>query len=270
MSDIRLSSSAPASPPIFPATANEMPLIGCVSYLNAKPLTFCYPQDRLVLDVPSGLAPRFGAGEFAAALLPVFDIFCQGSATLAEDISISCRGPVRSVVIASPNELNDCEQIEEDPNSLTSNALARVLLAEYMTAFPRIVKSGGPGSENTGRIIIGDRALQFRKEHPEWNFLDLGGLWFEKTGLPFVFAAWCFRRPASFKLAHQLRSVRDAGTAGLQSLSDATPDPQAAMEYLTHNIRYHLGDEERQAMRHFASLCLKHGLIETNPIFLWV
>ncbi len=245
-------------------------MIGCVSFLNAKPLIFGYPGDRLVLDVPSGLATRFAAGEFAAALLPIFDIFCQGSATLAEDISISCRGPVRSVVIASQKELKDCEQIEEDPNSLTSNALTRVLLAEYLPELPKVVKPAGRGSENAGQVMIGDRALQFRKEHPDWNFLDLGQLWFEKTGLPFVFAAWCFRRPASFKFAGQLRAVRDSGVAGIQSLSAATPDPQDAMDYLTHNIRYHLGDEEKQALRHFASLCLKHGLLETNPLLLWV
>lgn len=245
-------------------------MIGCVSYLNARPLIYGYSLDRLGLDVPSGLASRFAAGEFAAALLPIFDIFCQGSATLAEDISISCRGPVRSVVIASPGELKDCGQIEEDPNSLTSNALARVLLAEFMPGLPKIVEAAEPGEENAGRIIIGDRALQFRKQHPDWHFLDLGELWFEKTGFPFVFAAWCFRKPASFKLAEQLRGVRDGGIAGLQMVSASTPDPQETMEYLSKNIRYHLGDEEKQALRHFAALCLKHGLLEKQPVLTWV
>jgi predicted solute-binding protein len=270
MSDQRISSTASDTQPVLFSPATEVPLVGCVSYLNAKPLIFGYPGDRLVLDVPSGLASRFAAGEFAAALLPIFDIFSQGSATLAEDISISCRGPVRSVVIASQNELHACEMIEEDPDSLTSNALARVLLAEYMPGFPKVVKSAEQGSGNAGRVMIGDRALEFRKQNPDWHFLDLGSLWFEKTGLPFVFAAWCFRRPASYKFAEQLRAVRDAGVAGIQSMTASAPDPQDAMDYLTKNIRYHLGDEEKQALRHFASLCLKHGLLETNPLLLWV
>ena len=128
MSDPRNPLTASDAPPVLFSQASGAPMIGCVSYLNAKPLIFGYPGDRLVLDVPSGLAARFAAGEFAAALLPIFDIFSQGSSTLADDISISCRGPVRSVVIASERELKDCEQIEEDPNSLTSNALTRVLL----------------------------------------------------------------------------------------------------------------------------------------------
>lgn len=270
MSEQRVSSSAPIAAPFLCPSTSEVFEVGSVPYLNARPLIFGCPPEHLVLDSPSGLAARFAEGQFAAALLPVFDIFRQGTATLVEDISISCLGPVRSVVIASKGDLKTCEEIEEDPCSLTSNALARVLLSEYRPGFPTIVQAAKPGSENSGRIIIGDRALDFRREHPDWQIWDLGEAWQEHTGLPFVFAAWCLRRPASHKLAQQLRGMRDAGLASLQTISTSTSDPQDALNYLTQNIRYHLGHSEKQALRLFASLCLKHGLLETNPSVLWV
>jgi predicted solute-binding protein len=37
-------------------------------------------------------------------------------------------------------------------------------------------------------LVIGDEALQRR--HEFWKVLDLGQIWFELTGLPFVFALW--------------------------------------------------------------------------------
>jgi chorismate dehydratase len=246
----------------------DTPVIGCVSYLNAKPLVFGYPADALILDVPSGLVRRFASGGLNAALLPVFDIFRQGRAHLVDDVSISCRGPVRSVVIASDRPLQDCAEIVADPASVTSNALTQVVLAEFLgNDFPKLVKeASGP---NPARVLIGDQALEFRHSHPDWHFLDLGELWFQHVGLPFVFAAWCLNEPVSYALAARLRDTRDLGLKNLETIADSTPDPQDALEYLTRNIRYGLGSDEKRALRVFADLCLRHGLLASAPEIYW-
>ncbi len=78
------------------------------------------------------------------------------------DIGICANKQVLSVIVEknSPNE--------KDLSSATSNVLVRVL-------------------KQKGRVIIGDEALRLYLQDSS-KFSDLCTLWYEKTGLPFVFA----------------------------------------------------------------------------------
>ena len=60
-----------------------------------------------------------------------------------------------------------------DPASMSSNMLARVLGL-------------------SGEVIIGDRALKAYLREGSDKFYDLGAIWHERTGLPFVFARFCY------------------------------------------------------------------------------
>ncbi len=62
---------------------------------------------------------------------------------------------------------------EIDPASATSNHLAKVLSLE-------------------GKVLIGDAALKYYLDGGEG--IDLAEAWYEKTGLPFVFARLCYNR----------------------------------------------------------------------------
>ena len=66
----------------------------------------------------------------------------------------------------------------KDPSSATSNVLARVL-------------------KQNGRVIIGDEALRLYLEDSS-KFIDLCSLWYEKTGLPFVFARFSCIKQRNF------------------------------------------------------------------------
>lgn len=111
------------------------------------------------------------------------------------DLSISSLGPVESVILFSRRPLNDLggRPVGLSPASATSVALLRVLLEGRLGVRPRYVT---PEDAPEAVLWIGDRALQTAREGSWPLAYDLGTLWYEATGTPFVFALWICRRDA--------------------------------------------------------------------------
>src|SRR5205085_5284974 len=112
--------------------------------------------------------------------------------------------------------IDEIDELALDLSSRTSVVLGRLVLrARYgreprlVGAMPRDAIQGVAGRR--GALAIGDPALEI-----EGRFryaLDLGAAWWEWTGLPFVFAAWC-GRPGVLS-AEDERLLEDAKRAGL-------------------------------------------------------
>src|SRR5260370_561952 len=103
--------------------------IGCVKYLNARPLIHGW-VGAVDFDHPAALFPKLERGNLDVALVSSLE-FCRRPLYLIVDgISISSRGPVYSVIVAHRAELQAVRQIELDPASETSVALLKCLLAE--------------------------------------------------------------------------------------------------------------------------------------------
>jgi chorismate dehydratase len=253
--------------PLNPAAAAETLRnyrIGSVPYLNARPLTEGI-ADQLSYDIPSRLAARFAAGELDAALVPVFEAVSRDHALVAEGMAIASRGEVYSVFLAHQEPLAELESVALDPASRTSSHLVQCVLAEFHGLDPDY--SVGPGDDAQARVIIGDPAIAFRREHTDgqWHILDLGAEWMRCTGLPFVFACWVLREGLDdlSGIAEALRTVKAAGLAARERIAAAEPDPAFAQKYLTDYIRFDLGEEEKRAIALFAALLRKHGLVSS-------
>ena len=237
--------------------------IGPVSYLNTKPLIYGLDPQMLQAAVPAELAEKFTAGELDAALLPLFEILRAGGGTLVDDVAIACEGEVYSVIVASQTDFGDCEEIHLDPASRSSVALLRVLLAEFYPDGPKIAE-GQDIPAAAARLLIGDAAIRFRQKNgDEWQYHDLGQLWEEHTGLPFVFAAWIIARPASKdkKVCEAFRTLKKNGLAARETIAQGETDPAFALKYLTDYIRYDLGAEEKRAIRLFETLARQHNVL---------
>lgn|GEM_PF-373398 len=89
-------------------------------------------------------------------------------------MGIVATGVVWSVLIC-PDGKNFQSPIVGDKASATSNRLARVL-------------------NQSGKVVIGDRALQLRFSPKGKECRDLAEIWWEKSGLPFPFALLCCRK----------------------------------------------------------------------------
>src|SRR5688572_13368045 len=192
--------------------------IGCVPYLNAKPLIdwFHEPEcdaDAVVeYEVPSRLAVRLREGSLDVGLLSTFELFENPGLTLLPGISISADGPVKSVRLFSKVPFERIESVALDTSSLTSTALIRILLSELYGAYPEY-ESHAPDLEamlqrHDAALIIGDLRLF---ETPAEYVMDLGEAWKRLTGMPFVYAAWLARPEAVESTRPVLEKARSWG-----------------------------------------------------------
>jgi chorismate dehydratase len=248
-----MSLAAPSTPP---------PRVGSVAYLNALPLTAGI-EDRVLFATPAQLARLLRRDELDAALVSVTEVLFNDRYDVLDGIAIGSRGPVRSVLLAHRVPLDRVRSIICDPASLTSVNLLRVLLAER-DLHPHLepLTNYADAACHDAVLLIGDRALDFAFAPHTHQLWDLGQAWDELTALPFINAFWALRRAADTAFWRpQLRAARDRGIVGLEDLIRARKDYtiEFRREYLTRNIRFELGVDEKRGLAEFARLLRKHG-----------
>src|SRR6202022_4083378 len=109
----------------------KSPRIGCVKYLNARPLIRGWAGE-VTLDHPAALCAQLARGDLDVALVSSFEFLRNPIYRIVNDISISSAGPVYSVVVAHRGEIADIEAIELDPAPETSANFLRWFLAGWI------------------------------------------------------------------------------------------------------------------------------------------
>ncbi len=241
--------------------------VGSVCYLNAVPLTRGL-EEEVTYAVPSKLAELLRRDELDAALVSVSEVLRTGRYDILDGIAIASLGEVRSVIMAHRGAFGDVREVYCDTASLTSVCLLRVLLGEQgIRPEFKSLASYDYASLPDYALLIGDRALDLYREPREHQIFDLGAAWYDLTQLPFVYAVWALRRDAdNTALRAQLREARQFGLDTLESIiQDRTDyDYEFRKDYLSWNIHYHLGADEKRGMARFMELLVKHGL---GPVF---
>jgi len=216
--------------------------VGRIPYIN------CYPvygaidrgvvqiEGNLVDGVPTDLNARMSRGELDISVVSAVE-YARDSQRylLLPDLAISCDGPVRSVMLFSTRPAGELtgRDLIVSRSSMTSVELLQLLFENVWHARPRfvpgdaeirdVVEAGDEGAD--ARLVIGDAALVLgstqRERYP--YVYDLGQMWKEWTGQPFVFAVWVAQRATNVKsalLAHAgLIASRDWGLAHLAELA---------------------------------------------------
>jgi len=242
------------------------PRIGSVPYLNAEPLVYGLDPAPIRL-VPNLLAKELHAGRLDAALVPVAEYLLHPHEyVLVDHAAVASRGPVYSVILIPDKPLAEIRTVALDPHSRTSNLLTRVLL-EIGQGHP--VEYVAPGEPADARLMIGDPAMSFRRADPHRFVLDLGQLWHEWTGHPFVYAAWVVRREADEAfpdLGNRLRAARHAGISNRHRIAGTPED----FTYLTESVCYDLGDEEKAGLFQFAHYFVQLGVMKALSRVIWI
>src|SRR5438876_9263835 len=244
--------------------------IGCVKYLNARPLIRGWSGD-VDFDHPSALCKRLANGELDVALVSSFEFLRNPIYRIVDGVSISSDGPVYSVVVAHRVELSKIKEIELDPASETAGNLLRCLLAQLNLARRVVIASTSPLTEDRARLLIGDQAVRFRQEHAgEFQFWDLGEQWKKLVDLPFVYALWLIRPEVidPKQIAERLRVLRDENLTNLDELiaAEKESDHQFCSRYYRKHLQFSLGEKEKEGLRTFAHLCAKHGLLPKRDL----
>lgn len=244
--------------------------IGCVKYLNARPLILGGPAD-VVLDHPSVLCAQLARGELDVALVSSVEFLRNPIYRIVDGISISSDGPVYSVVVAHVGEISAAEQIELDPAAETSGNLLRCLLSELKLRPRFVATSTSSLAKVRARLLIGDQAVRFRQQHGnEFQFWDLGENWQKLVGLPFVYALWLLRPevvdPKS--VADRLRALRNKNLADIDNLIAAEKEFDRGFcgRYYREHLRFSFGEREKKGLRTFQELCQKHDLLPKRDI----
>ncbi len=229
--------------------------IGCVPYLNAKPLI--EGLEGVVLLPPSRLTAPLESGRLDVGLVSAVEVFRHDWAYVP-GIAVASPGKTDSVRLHHRVPLRRVRRVALDRNSRTSNVLARILLEGRHGLRPRYTvrdPSRGISFRDVDAVLtIGDASFRPGRA----PFVDLGTAWKEFTGLPFVYAVWAFRRghPGARRMGRALREAKALGLSRLEEIARREAArlglPRAfCRRYLTECITYDLGPEERAGLRLF-------------------
>lgn len=264
--------------------------LGRISFLNVLPLY--YPLETGIVSHPFSIVP--GTPAYLNGLMTEGDLDLSVVSSIEyarhperylilPDLSISCRGPVKSVLLLSRMPLEELsgETVLVSTQSHTSVALIRILLSVHLG----VEASFRPGSctETLARgerpaafLAIGDEALRLGHHDLYPYRWDLGEAWTSWTGLPFVFAVWVIQRQAVVRengnLDAAIGALLSAKTWGLEHL-DTICTEALRKGILNHRelhdyyqcLRYDLGGEEKKGLGLFYEYLAKIGEVDEAP-----
>lgn len=244
--------------------------LGVLTYVNAWPVYHDFlfgqlpPWLTLVEGIPSELNRLLGSGRISASCISSIEyVRLQDRVRLLPGICLASSGRVGSVLLFSPTALENLggRKIFVTEASATSGALLRVLLDRWGI---RAEISGSPWPEREAVkeqgafLLIGDQALMASRSPGRYRIYDLGLLWKEATGLPFVWALWAVHQdafPHAERLLDALYRSREKGLIRLPFLVRAASQKlgldSPILERYFHGLRYFLGEQEMEALHIF-------------------
>jgi chorismate dehydratase len=199
-----------------------------------------------------------------------------GRYILLPDLSITSRNRVMSIILQGrvPIAELDRKPVALTTASATSVVLLRILLELHHDVHPRFTtfEQGmeDPFGKADAALFIGDLALKL-KPSPSYPYLyDLGALWHEFTGLPFVFALWQvnYKKNIDKDLAvlyDILIQSKSYGLANIPELARAYAErfdipAQVLIDYWT-SFSYNLGEDEKKGLLSFYGYAAELGAI---------
>jgi chorismate dehydratase len=143
--------------------------------------------------------------------------------------------------------------LQLDPQSRTSNNLAKVLVKNHLKADHLLFSEKAPDysrstDPKTAFVQIGDRTFGKKEKYP--FVYDLGAEWQKFTGLPFVFAAWIANKPIAAGFIDEFNQALKYGLDHRPELLKELPTrPDFDLEdYLMHKLDFDLTEDKKKAL----------------------
>ena len=268
--------------------------VGHIEYANCTPIFsalsahFDCSGYRFVDGVPARLNALLRSGELD--LSPSSSIeYAQAHEEycLLPELSISAIGPVKSVLLFSrvPIEELDGSTVGLSAESDTSVNLLKVLLSRkygFRNDFERTsLPLAQAMTHYPALLLIGDAALKGAAAPGACRVYDLGELWHDFTGLPFVFALWIARREAARDKGAELAALGRDLVAAKKLAYDSYAEIAATcserawlgtaelVDYW-QTISYELTPAHLKGARCFFRHAFEMGLIPAQPELLFL
>lgn len=232
--------------------------ISAVSYTNTKPFLYGLQHSAIIdqidlsLDMPADCAQKLIDGKVDIGLIPVAATLSLPHWEIVSAYCIGAVGAVNSVFIFSNCDIKDVKRIQLDPQSRSSNNLARVLLKNYWQIQPELINDAEDYSASadvhTAFVQIGDRTFGKADSYP--YAYDLSAEWQKFTGLPFVFAAWIANKPIPAEFIKEFDAALRLGLAHRTELLKELPQRADfdLEDYLMHKLDFELTDDKKKAL----------------------
>jgi len=261
-------------------TSNRLPRVAASSYLNTAPLiwSFIHGSQRDTVELftdkaPARCAEMLGSGEVDVALVPVIEYQRVPDILIVPDVCVGSRSAVRSVVLVTKlNNLKKVKRVALDDSSRTSVALVKIIFREFLGSEPEWQMSRpdlrSMLQHSDAALIIGDPAMRIPRD--QFRVFDLATLWYEFTGVGFVFAMWMARKDRVGKIRSiDFAAARDEGLANLEAIARNYAKPAGLLEdevrnYLTVNIEFSVDEEMRKGLTLYFDLAQEHKLIDAT------
>src|SRR3954465_11473417 len=111
--------------------------ISAISYLNTAPLMWDFEhgaaRDRFEVcyTIPSQCARELQNGKADIGIIPSAAYASIPGLSIIPGVAIASKQPVRSILVVSPQPIDQIRTVALDSSSLTSAALARILFQKY-------------------------------------------------------------------------------------------------------------------------------------------
>ncbi|GAA2643571.1 menaquinone biosynthesis protein [Dactylosporangium fulvum] len=256
------------------------PRVGHIDFLNCVPLFWGLARTGTLLDLdlrrdtPDRLNDALAGGALDIGPISLLEFLRHADDLVAlPDIAVGSDGPVMSCLIVSkvPLEELDGAAVALGSTSRTSVRLAQLLLRDLVGVRPDYFVAPPDLDvmlrDARAAVVIGDVALRAaltEAQRLNLRVYDLGAMWREWTGLPFVFAVFAARREFLAREPQTVRRVHDAFLAS-RDLSleevDAVCEQAARWEpfdavtlrrYYMTALDFSLGDRQLAGIAEFA------------------
>lgn len=263
--------------------------IGQIEYANCTPIYhilreyFPCSEYTFVTGVPTELNRLLALGEIDVCPSSSIEYALHHDQyRILPQLSISSDGAVASVLLFTriPIEELDGKAVLLSSESATSVNLLKILMAQRYNCCCRYAVTSLPFSEaladSSALLLIGDSALRASLiKDSGLHVYDLGTLWRDWTGLPFVFALWLCRSevadsPNLKELANKLIQARTLVPLHYSEIAEKAPEAawmgcDRLLTYWRDNIHYDLGKRGTSGLVTFYQKCSELGLISSVP-----
>lgn len=252
--------------------------IAMIPYANMAPYRQLGEPEgcHFVPLVPSASIDALIAGTVDAAAVPVGGLaWISGLVEPVGRFGIAAKGPSMSVLLFSQypiEQMHAPRTLRLTTESATSVRLLYLLMGAVL-GFGRLPTLAANGRPPDAHLLIGDRALVENVSAKVWPYkIDLSEAWFDRHGLPFVFARWVVRKAAPDAVKATIAAWLDTFKANEAELVSKSISQTAARLQLDDDvvrryfqvIRRCLDDDDHEGQRLFMKKFKRFG---REPLF---
>ncbi len=263
--------------------------LGRITYMNVAPVYYGLDTEAIRENIKLISGPPNTLNQMMIEenldISPVSSAACLRNASnwlILPDLAIACHQQVLSVLLVSRLRMEALtgKRLLISDESASARDLCRLIFSlkgvrpEFVVG--RVKNPLQLPEDIDAALVIGDTALSQPWDRFFPIIHDLGTLWWEMTGLPFVFAVWAVRRDFARRYPQQveavqalLQSSRRLGLENMEQIAEKASaklgiDVSTARLYY-ESLGYSLGGLEKQGLELFNNGLHQQGITKAAP-----